>query len=69
MVTVLQVTWGLPIDAGWEVEAMYFQADTYPATATVQVDLMNYGNTPSNAAANTITSITLSSSTDGGGSD
>ena len=58
---------GLTIDDGWEVEAMYFQADTYPATATVQVDLMNYGNTPSNAAANTITSITLSSATDGGG--
>lgn len=58
---------GLPIDAGWEVEAMYFHADTYPATATVQVDLMNYGNSPSNAAANTITSISLSSSTDGGG--
>lgn len=58
---------GLPIDAGWEVEAMYFHADTYPATATVQVDLMNYGNVPSNAAANTITSISLSSSTDGGG--
>lgn len=58
---------GLPIDSGWEVEAMYFQADTYPATATVQVDLMNYGNTPSNAAANTIASISLASSTDGGG--
>lgn len=58
---------GLPIDAGWEVEAMYFQADTYAATATIQVDLMDYGNTPSNAAANTITSISLSSAIDGGG--
>lgn len=58
---------GLPIDAGWEVEAMYFHADTYPATASVTVDLMNYGNTPSNAAANTISSISLTSSTDGGG--
>lgn len=58
---------GLPIDAGWEVEAMYFSADTYAATASVSVDLMNYGNTPSNAAANTIVSISLSSATDGGG--
>ena len=58
---------GLPIDAGWEVESMYFQADTYPATATVQVDLMDYGNVPSNAAANTITSISLASATDGDG--
>lgn len=58
---------GLPIDAGWEVEALYFMADTYPATATIQVDLMNYGNVASNAAANTIASINLTSSTDGGG--
>lgn len=58
---------GLPIDAGWEVFALYFHADTYPATATIQVDLMNYGNTPSSAAANTIASIALVSSTDGGG--
>lgn len=58
---------GLPIEAGWEVISMYFHADTYPATGTIQVDLMNYGNTPSNAAANTIASISLSSSTDGGG--
>ena len=28
---------------------------------------MNYGNTPSNAAANTISSISLTNSTDGGG--
>lgn len=58
---------GLPIDSGWEVEAMYFHADTYPATATIQVDLMNYGNTPSNAAANTIASISLANAADGGG--
>lgn len=58
---------GLPIDAGWEVEAMYFQADTYAATASVRVDLMNYGDTPSNAVANTIASVSLASSTDGGG--
>jgi len=58
---------GLPIDDGWEVTAMYFQGDTYAATATIQVDLMNYGNTPSNAGANTIASISLANSTDGGG--
>lgn len=58
---------GLPIEAGWEVTSMYFHADTYPATGTIRVDLMNYGNTPSNAAANTIASISLSSSADGGG--
>lgn len=58
---------GLPIDAGWEVIAMYFQADTYAATATIQVDLMNYGNTPSSAAANTIASIALANAADGGG--
>lgn len=58
---------GLPIDAGWEVEAVYFHADTYAANASIQVDLMNYGNTPSNAAANTIASIALANSADGGG--
>lgn len=58
---------GLPIEDGWEVISMYYHADTYPATGTIQVDLMNYGNTPSNAAGNTIASISLSSSTDGGG--
>lgn len=58
---------GLVVDEGWEVVSMYFQADTYAATATAQVDLMDYGNTPSNAAGNTIASISLNSSTDGGG--
>lgn len=57
---------GLPIDDGWEVEAMYFQADTYAATTAIQVDLMSY-NTPSNAAANTIASISLANAADGGG--
>ena len=58
---------GLPIDAGWEVIQMGFMADTYAATATIQVDLMNYGNVASNAGANTIASIDLASATDGGG--
>lgn len=58
---------GLVIDDGWEVEAMYFMADTYAATATITVEMMNYGNTPSNAAGNAIAAISLASSTDGGG--
>lgn len=58
---------GLPIDDGWEVIAMGFMADTYAATATVTVDLMNYGGIASNSAANTITDISLTSATDGGG--
>lgn len=57
---------GLPIDAGWEVVAMGFNADVYPANGQVQVDLMSY-NTPSNAATNTIASVNLTSATDGGG--
>lgn len=59
---------GLPIDEGWEVEAIYAHFDTYPATARIQIDLMNYGMAiPGPAAANTITSITFSGSTDGNG--
>jgi len=58
---------GLPIDVGWEVEAMYFHADTFAANGSISVDLMDYGNTPSNAGANTISSIVLANSTDGGG--
>lgn len=58
---------GLPIDDGWEIEAMYYHADTFPSQGRIQVDLMNYGNTPSNAAANTITSISVNGATDGGG--
>lgn len=58
---------GLPIDDGWQVVSMYFQADTYAATAQVQVDLMDYGNVASSAASNTISSISLSNATDGGG--
>lgn len=57
---------GLPIDAGWEVIQLGFHADTYPSTATIQIDLMSY-NTPSLAAANTIASVSLTSATDGGG--
>lgn len=58
---------GIPVDEDWEVVSMFFHADTYAATATVQVDLMNYGNMPSNAAANTVASISLANATDGGG--
>jgi len=58
---------GLPIDSGWEVVAMYFHADTYPATGSVVIDLMDYGLDPSNATANTIATISVTSATDGGG--
>lgn len=58
---------GLPIDEGWELEAMYFHADTYGATVSVQIDLVDYGNVPSDDVANTIASISLASATDGGG--
>lgn len=58
---------GRPIGPGWEVIGLYFHADTYAAQASITVDLMNYGNTPSNAAANTIASISLADATDGGG--
>jgi len=58
---------GLPIDAGWLVESMYFHADTYAARTRIEVALLNYGNTPSSAAANRLTSITLANAADGGG--
>ena len=57
---------GLPIDDGWEVVELGFNADTYAATSTVTIDLMSY-NTPSNAAGNTIASLSLADATDGGG--
>ena len=57
---------GLPFDAGWEVVELGFNADTYPATGTVTIELSSY-NTPSNAAGNAIASLSLANSTDGGG--
>lgn len=57
---------GLVVDEGWEAVAMYFHADTYAATTSIQVDLMSYV-TASNAAANTIASISLANASDGGG--
>lgn len=60
---------GLVIDwSEWEIEGMGFQADTYPATGTIQIDAMDYSSaTPGSAAANTLASVTLASATDGGG--
>lgn len=58
---------GLVIDAGWEVEAMYFHADVFPVTGQISVDLMNYGGTPTNAAVNTLANIALVNAADGGG--
>ena len=58
---------GLPIDQGWEVEALYFNADAFAPNGAVRVDLMDYGASPSNAVSNTIATISLNSPTDGGG--
>ena len=51
----------------WEIVGMSFSADTYPATATITVDLMNYAGAASAAAANTLSSISLANAQDGGG--
>jgi len=59
-------TIGLPIGEGWEVVEMYFQADVYAATATIQVDLLDMSDGLT-GVANTVSSIRLSNSTDGGG--
>lgn len=58
---------GEVVDNDWEICSIFFTADTYAATATVSIDVMNYGNIASNAAANTIATISLASSVDGGG--
>ena len=57
---------GLPIDAGWEVVALAYHADTYPSTAQISVALCDY-TTPSNAASNIIATISLDNAQDGGG--
>ncbi len=56
---------GIPIGEGWEVVEMGFHADNFQAAATVTVELVDF-TTPSTAAA-VISSISLSNSTDGGG--
>lgn len=58
---------GLVVDTGWEVEALYFQADLFAANARITVDLMNYGLSQSTAPVGTLASIALTSATDGGG--
>lgn len=57
---------GVPIDAGWEAIEMGFSADGYAATATVTVELVVF-LTASNNPANTVASLSLADSTDGGG--
>lgn len=54
---------GLPVDDGWELEALGYNADVYPAGAVIRVQLMDYQNT----APVGLAVITLGSSTDGGG--
>jgi len=57
---------GVVFGTGWEVIEMTFHADTFGAGSFVNIDLMSYV-TASNAAANTIASMSLTSETDGGG--
>jgi len=59
---------GLPIDKGWEVIGLGFHADTFSSGASITVDLMDYSGVASNAASNTISSISLINEKDGGGS-
>lgn len=58
---------GLPFDAGWELIAISYHADTYPATASISVAVADYQIAPSNAATNVLATISLASATDGGG--
>lgn len=57
---------GLPIDDGWEIDYMYFMADTFPATGSIRVGLCDY-TFPSNAAGNVLAEIELTSASDGFG--
>lgn len=49
---------GLPIDAGWEVVAMYFHADGATNNADATVNLINIATNPS-ATAPTVATITM----------
>lgn len=55
------------VGEGWEIVEIGFMADTYPATATLEVGVCDYLIAPSNAAANVLATISVSSSTDGFG--
>jgi hypothetical protein len=56
---------GLPIDEGWELIAMYFQADTGgSATESMEVRLVDIGASPSTAAP-VIYTLTISQSGQG----
>jgi len=58
---------GIPFDAGWEVTELGFNADVFAAAAVAVIDLMNY-NTPSDDTGNIIDSLSITGSSDGGGS-
>ena len=55
---------GLPFDAGWEVTEIGFNADTMAAAAVVTIDVMSYNQPDANTV---IDSLTITGSTDGGG--
>jgi len=59
---------GIPHDGkeGWEAFAMYLQADTHAAGASVTVDCRQF-STAGNTTNHDVCSITLTSETDGGG--
>ena len=58
---------GLPVDAGWEITAMAFHADQFVANTNVTIDTMDYSVVASDATTNTLSSININTSTDGGG--
>lgn len=52
----------------WELVGLGFQADTFAALSTIQIDAMNYSSlTPGSAVANTLASLSLANASDGGG--
>lgn len=59
---------GIPVQGeGWEVFEMWFHADTYPSTASIEVAVCDYMIAASSAAANVLSSISLADARDGFG--
>lgn len=60
---------GIPMEEGWELIQLKLHADTFAAFSVLTVDAMAYPlSSPGNAIANTISTISINGSTDGGGS-
>lgn len=55
---------GLPIDNGWEIFGIYYQADTFPSAANLSVNVVNIKNA---ASPQLLTTISLTGAADGGG--